>query len=394
MNVIAMLRTLAESVAEGERISRHGVGFREKLRGQELENQRAQIENEDLPGRLKRTGKIQEIALTAEEERQARRLQLAKLTGIKDATPEAIAGLEASQDEEKRKAEMARLNAQTDDEIAAAEGRRQALPNARPNLSPVVLDEVFPKWSPDSPAGPQPGPTNMEIGLITDKRKEEARIRAAAAGRQASFGPHAPASMIEDLANRYTAGELTFEQARGALGGVKGMQVNGPAFMSAIGERRGFSPQIRKDLGGIQTTRNIVDQMEGLMGDIINAKDPTERAKATMLLEQFGQTTGTLLSRGFGERGVVTDRDVARATGLVPGWKAANFAPEYAAREIALLREVLDRNEKGLVEANVSVRDRQGNIIPSGGSGGSGGAVEEYVRDPVTKKLVLKPRAQ
>lgn len=373
MNPLEMLRALAESVAEGERISRYGVGYKGKLRGQELENQgreldveRAGLEVADLPGHLKRRAAAEELPLSAEAERQALRLARARVNGVTNDSPEAIAAFEAAQAEEARKLDMAKTNAQIDSERAQTEKAKQTLPNARPDLSPEAINYLG--VSPDSPQGPMPPPTNADIDILQRRRDEEARVRAAAAGRHSSMGAALPADTIQDVADRYVSGELTFDQARGALGGVKGMQTNGPALMSAIADRRGFSPQIRKDLGGIQTTRNIVDQMEGLMNDIINAPNLAERVKATALLEQFGQTTGTLLSRGFGERGVVTDKDVARATGLVPGWKAANFAPEYAARELALLREVLDRNERGVIGANVTVRDRQGNVVSGPGA--------------------------
>lgn len=214
--------------------------------------------------------------------------------------------------------------------------------------------------------------TQTDVKILDDKAARDSAERAAAARRAAvgAGGTGFTAEYVQDVADRYAAGELTMEQARGMLGGVRGMQSGaGQDFLKFVGDRRGMTPNLRKDLSGVTTTRNIIDQMETLVESIINAKTPEERVENTILLQQFGQTTGTLLSRGFGERGVVTDKDVSRATGLVPGWKAANFNPDYARRELALLRDVLDRNEKGILGASVQQYDRGGNRI--GGESGS-----------------------
>lgn len=212
--------------------------------------------------------------------------------------------------------------------------------------------------------------TGNDVTILNAEKARQAALAAANTRHSGGLTSHLSDEYVRDVAERYAAGEYTAEQARGMLGGVKGMQEgNGERFSTALADRRGMTPALRKDLASVTTTRNIVDKMEELVNGIINSKTPEERAENTILLEQFGQTTGTLLSRGFGERGVVTDKDVSRATGLVPGWKAANFNPAYARREIALLRDVLDRNEKGVLGAATQQYDRSGGRVNGAGDG-------------------------
>lgn len=360
MNPIEMLRTLVEGLAEGERVKKFGYGYREKARGQELENERSALELADLPQAQKEKHGISQIALAAEAERKAQ--DEADLLAHPGAG--TVAAMKAKRDEEARDLKKSQTNAQIALEQAQTESAKRNDPNFRPDISPESANYLGVSQSSD--AGPMPLPTNTDIGILGKKREEEARVRAAAAGRAASIGAPIAPDAVANVAARVAAGEMTFTEGRQALGGVRSGA--GALLAQALGDSRVIPAPVRKDLQGIKTTRNIVDQMEELMNNIINATDPVERAKNTLLLEQFGQTTGTLLSRGFGERGVVTDRDVARATGLVPGWKATNFAPEYARREIALLREVLDRNEQGIAEGYFQTQSRTGGVSVPGAS--------------------------
>lgn len=174
--------------------------------------------------------------------------------------------------------------------------------------------------------------------------------QTAAASRRSDPNSMENIQAVRDAAQKVVTGEMTITEARGLLGGVKGGL--GPMLLkeiSATGNRI-VPPSVRKDLTAIETVENVVNQMEEIVEEIKAAPTMEEKIKKSALLEGFGRSTGTLLARGFGEKGVVTDQDVERATSLAVGWKSANFAPEFADEKIRLLKSLIESN-KGSVSS-------------------------------------------
>ncbi|KKL53426.1 hypothetical protein LCGC14_2275570, partial [marine sediment metagenome] len=49
-------------------------------------------------------------------------------------------------------------------------------------------------------------------------------------------------------------------------------------------------------------------------------------------------------------KGVLREEDIQRAKSLLPGWKAAHFAPGFISREIAVLRAIIDNGQNTLLQ--------------------------------------------
>lgn len=106
---------------------------------------------------------------------------------------------------------------------------------------------------------------------------------------------------------------------------------------------------IRQRITDLEGARNLFGPIKELVAKIKKGENVIQNS---LLLEGYTQSIGTVLARQVGqERGVATDKDVSRAVGLVPGWKAANFAPGYAEQEMALLEDVVSRQDKTLRES-------------------------------------------
>jgi hypothetical protein len=241
--------------------------------------------------------------------------------------------------------------------IAQAGGEAQARKDVLDQGTPVdqALATAAAAQGMNLTPGTKINPEAIKLGSETFQQKEATKrtgIAAAArnTGGSSRLDPNDPdvAAAINSAADRVAGGEITADTARGLLGGVKSGL--GVPLLKAIGDRRVLPPKVREQVNGIGNTRSLVDQMGQLVDNVIKSKDPAERLQNTALLEQYGGQVATLLARGFGERGVVTEGDAKRATGLAPGWKAANFAPGYAKRELALLHQTLDRVEKNVTE--------------------------------------------
>lgn len=220
-----------------------------------------------------------------------------------------------------------------------------------------------------SPKALEMGSEVFQQGEAT-KRTKIAAAASAARGGASRFDPNDPQTVadVNSVADKLAAGEMSMSDARGSIGGVKS-PLN-LLLVRAMGERRILPPKVREQLNGIGNTRSLVDQMDDLVNNVVRSKDPAERLQNTALLEQYGGQVATLLARGFGERGVVTEGDAKRATGLAPGWKAANFAPGYAKRELALLHQTLDRVEKNVTEGYFSEVSKDGKRTSTSGGGG------------------------
>lgn len=149
--------------------------------------------------------------------------------------------------------------------------------------------------------------------------------------------------LLDDTARRVSSGELTLQQAQQVLGGQRSGL--GGALLSRISETdsRILPAPVRAKITDVNIGMGELEVMEQLTEQVINSKDPADKLANTGLLEAYTKSLASRLSRANGEVGVLTDQDVNRAMTLVPGWKAANFAPEYARREIQLLRTNYER---------------------------------------------------
>jgi hypothetical protein len=206
---------------------------------------------------------------------------------------------------------------------------------------------------------------------------------------------------ISALADGVESGEITSPQTAQALvGGVKsGAGVKIWRELARRGSRV-VDPKTRESLGQIQSARAIVDTLEELVGNVASAKDPTERAKATLLLESTGQATAAMLSKGFGESGRLAEGDIQRARALVPGWKAANFDPNFAQREIDLIRKSMDKAEASVVAGRNKTYKKPGApAAPGGGAPGGfdpsqsyGATVGQSMKGPDGKVLTWNGR--
>jgi len=150
-------------------------------------------------------------------------------------------------------------------------------------------------------------------------------------------------SMLDDVARRVASGEMSLAQAQQAMGGQRAGL--GGAILSRLSETdaRILPAQVRTKITDVNIGMGELEIMEQLTEQVINSPSTADRAANTLLLENYTKSLASRLARANGEVGVLTDQDVNRAMTLVPGWKAANFAPEFARRELQLLRSNYDR---------------------------------------------------
>lgn len=177
---------------------------------------------------------------------------------------------------------------------------------------------------------------------------------------------------VSQVADRVEAGELTMDQGIQTLGGQRGAL--GPALMDELTRRdsRIIPPTRREAINAVNTGIGLLDTLDKVVNDVINAKTPAERAKATLILEDFGSQIAARLSKAAGEVGALSNPDVQRAISLVPGWKSANFDPDYARREMALMRTTFQNVKNQLL--NFETFQRGNAPLPTPPSGAGGGS--------------------
>lgn len=263
----------------------------------------------------------------------------------------------------------------------------------------AAADEARSKvWVPaNDPSGLPPGPIDKEIytavvqgknldsrlefqGEQTDKRiaasERNTAAQIAAADRRAALSrgtgvaglgelPSSDQDAIKELARRVTEGEMTVSDARGLLGGVHGGK--GKAFTEALlaTGSRVAPPKVREGLQDLKRTQNLVTEIRTLVDEIASSTNPEDKLKKAVLLENFTMSVGTMLARGFGERGVVTDADRNAAIGLVPGWKSSNFAPQFAQDKLAILDKMIERNSDALTKGYFERIPSKGGVPPT-----------------------------
>lgn len=211
-----------------------------------------------------------------------------------------------------------------------------------------------------------------DIDVMKQKREEEARVRAAAAGR-AQYGgnsgrldPSDPATktFVSNLADRYARREITWKEAQASMGGVhSGL---GPLFESEVGNRMGLDSKSKNLLTSIQVSRSTLDDMEGLINEVVSAPDAQTQIEKSYLLDAFIKSKAGTVARGFSsETGVITNPDIERALAIVPGWKAANFNPDFAKQMLNTMRSNMAGQENALLRGSASSVELDANGRPS-----------------------------
>jgi len=180
---------------------------------------------------------------------------------------------------------------------------------------------------------------------IMDDRSTESRFQRSLNVR----APEANEDVIQGLVQRVTTGQMTIQQAKGQVVGSKQKQalaaelVKSPSLL--------LPPKVRDAVTSLGTASNLVDMLERMAQDVVAAPNATEKAARSILLEGFIDGIASILSRGiFQEKGVLREEDIQRAKSLLPGWKAANFAPSFISREIAVLRAIIENGQNTLLQ--------------------------------------------
>jgi hypothetical protein len=225
--------------------------------------------------------------------------------------------------------------------------------------------------------------------------REGSGVRETASSYQpsvpfAQLQPDARAN-VESVANKVASGELTPSQGLSYLGGVRsGM---GIALAQALDTRRILPPAVRTANSDIERAKGLLVPVKQMIDDINKTPDLQQKAIKSVQLERYISGIGTQFARARGERGVVTDQDVNRVLGLIPGWKAANFAPQYAQQNLDLIDQAFSRDQDALLNHYFTSFGTDGQPTAPGGAapgatappaGGSlvkpGGAVERLIR--------------
>jgi hypothetical protein len=180
---------------------------------------------------------------------------------------------------------------------------------------------------------------------IQDDRSTESRFKRTLEVR----APEANQDVIQGLVQRVITGQMTIQQAKGQVVGSKQKQalaaelVKSPSLL--------LPPRVRDAITSLGTASNLVDMLERMANDVVAAPDTKEKIARSILLEGFIDGIASILSRGiFQEKGVLREEDIQRAKSLLPGWKAANFAPGFISREIAVLRAIIDNGQNTLLQ--------------------------------------------
>ena len=98
----------------------------------------------------------------------------------------------------------------------------------------------------------------------------------------------------------------------------------------------------------ITTSRSLVGGLRDTINKIQEASDPKKRTELTMLLKGQADAVTARMARANGEKGVLTDQDISRATGLVPGWSSANFNKQFADQQLDLINSNFDAVERSI----------------------------------------------
>lgn len=153
---------------------------------------------------------------------------------------------------------------------------------------------------------------------------------------------------VDQVAQKVASGEYTAQVGLSMLGGVRGGL--GPALTAALVDKRVFPASVRTEATNIERGKSLLVPIRQLVEQINATPDLTKKAFLSAQLENYTKGIGTQFARAKGERGVVTNDDVNRVLGLIPGWKSANFVPQFAEENLRLIEETFDRDYIALTE--------------------------------------------
>jgi hypothetical protein len=209
--------------------------------------------------------------------------------------------------------------------------------------------------------------------LATQEKTKIDDPRPSGSGPMLSIEELTPAqhALLEAAADRVMTGELTPYQANTLLGGTRGgLSVH--LMQKLVDEGSKIIPtKLRENVTDFKRAIPIIDKIEELVEETIKSPGFMARVENSAMLEGLLKATGTTLSRGIGsERGVVTNQDREAAIGWFPGWKSANFAPEFARKKLKLVRDLVDKQLKAWTTGYFEKLPRPESKGPSGAKPG------------------------
>lgn len=201
----------------------------------------------------------------------------------------------------------------------------------------VKLSELTPYLKPDTAIAT----TEDAVQLIN--MKDGSVVKTIGKPRPAaSMNITAPQELSQAAAEMVNKGQITSFQAMQMLRSPAGQS------MLQMLSQMGTAPKsVHDSLDSISSTETLLDQMDRIVSDIESGKSPVEDS---ILLEGLGSTMAGMVAKGFGDAGRLSDDDIKRAKALFAGWKAANFAPDFAHREMDLLRTAIEARKQTLVD--------------------------------------------
>lgn len=214
----------------------------------------------------------------------------------------------------------------------------------------------------DNPKEAPPQIPGRDIPYPPDVEAQRKRLQPQGAGINTGKGyadlDSTDKARVDAVRDKVASGEYTISQGLSALGGVRGNL--GGALTESLESTRVLPTQVRTANSDIERARNLLVPVRRLVDEINKTADLEQKAKKSVQLEQYVQAIGTQFARARGERGVVTDQDVNRVLGLIPGWKSANFAPGYAEENLKLVEEAFNRDQQTLLGKYFSTFEKGG----------------------------------
>jgi hypothetical protein len=216
-----------------------------------------------------------------------------------------------------------------------------------------------------------PAPRNIDpnspegIAAAVEKERLTAPYKAQTNREGMSYSDLNPKdkARVDAVAAKVAAGEYTIANGLSALGGVRGGL--GGALTESLSDDLVVPTAVRTANSDIERAKNLMVPVHQLVDEINKTKDLQQKIILSARLENYVSAIGTQFARAKGERGVVTDRDVSRVLGLIPGWKSANFAPQYAADNLKLVEDAFNRDQSALLGKYFTKFQQGGTASPS-----------------------------
>ena len=218
------------------------------------------------------------------------------------------------------------------------------------NIDPLSQEGIAARVDYETKKPPPPVPASLQP-LSPGRFQQEKALREISGARAPTVSyvdldPKAKAR-VDAVKEKVSTGEMTLQTGLSALGGVRGGL--GGALTESLTNTRVLPPKVRDENTNIERAKNLLVPIHQLVADINNTSDLQEKLRKSYQLDNYVQSIGTQFARAKGERGVVTDRDVNRVLGLLPGWRSANFAPQFAEDNLKLVEDAFSRDQQALL---------------------------------------------